>query len=168
MPSGIFPVPKFRPVPARARPSLVVRIRTRVRRNILDWQLAHGADPGENAELALRAGQLRSRAERSRLANALEEALGDARRAEPVTIRDRGSQRAKVRAAADDLLALVLRLRDPEPVEVRGMAAVAQLLGDSESPLRRDGEQDLQNAIRAARFALDAPASGAHDLAAAA
>ena len=60
MPSGIFPVPKFRPVPARARPSPVVRIRTRVRRNILDWQLAHGADPGENAELALRAGQLRS------------------------------------------------------------------------------------------------------------
>ena len=85
-----------------------------------------------------------------------------------MTIRDRGSQRAKVRAAADDLLALVLRLRDPEPVEVRGMAAVAQLLGDSESALRRDGEQDLQNAIRAARFALDAPALGAHHLAAAA
>jgi hypothetical protein len=171
MPNGIFPVPQFDVRPSHVgaeSPSLVVRVRARVRRKVLDWQLAHGADPAENAELRLRAAQLRSHAVRSRLANALEEALGDARRAEPVTIKSRASHRAKVRATADDLLALVLRLRDPEPVELRGMAMVAQLLSDAESPLRRDGEQDLQDAIRAARFALDAPVSGAHDLAAAA
>ena len=75
MPSGIFPVPKFRPVPDRARPTL--------------------ADPAKNSELNLRAGQLRSRAERSRVANALEEALGDASGAERVTIKSRASQRRK-------------------------------------------------------------------------
>ena len=53
------------------------------------------ADPAKNSELNLRAGQLRSRAERSRVANALEEALGDASGAERVTIKSRASQRRK-------------------------------------------------------------------------
>jgi len=44
----------------------------------------------------------------------------------------------------------------------------ARLLSDSASPLRRDAEQDLQHAIRTARFALDATGPTAHDLAAAA
>ena len=168
MPSGVFPVPKFRPVPARTRPSLAVRILTRVRRDALDWRLAHGDDPSADAVLELRAEQLGSRAERTRLANGLEEALGDARRAEPVSIRSRASQRAQVRATADDLLALILRLRDPEPVEVRGVAMAAQLLRDADSPLRRDGAQDPREAILAARIALDPPISVVQDLAAAA
>jgi hypothetical protein len=45
MPNGIFPVPEFRPVPARTRLSLAVRIRTRWRRDRLDKELSHGADP---------------------------------------------------------------------------------------------------------------------------
>ena len=44
----------------------------------------------------------------------------------------------------------------------------ARLLRDSTSPLRRHGGQDLQHAIRAARFALDATGPAAHDLAVAA
>jgi hypothetical protein len=90
MPNGIFPVPPFDSRPgdtASRRPSLAVRTRTWWRRNRLDDELAHGADPATSAELSLRAAQLRSRSERSRLANALVEALGNARRGAPVTLR---------------------------------------------------------------------------------
>ena len=127
MPNGIFPVPEFHPTPSRSGPSLAVRVWTRVRRNRLDQELALGTDPAASAALSLRAAQLRSRTERARLANALVEAVGDARRGEPVTIRVR-PQRAVVRDSADDLLGLVLRLRDDRPVDVRGAAMTARLV----------------------------------------
>ena len=170
MPNGIFPVPAFDSRPghgAGTRPSLAVRMRARWRRNRLDEQLAHGADPATSPELELRAAQLRSRGERSRIANALVEILGDARKGAPVTIKVR-PQRAQIRATADDLLELVGRLRDDQPVSVRGAARAARLLSDPASPLRRHSEQGLQHAIGAARFALDATGPAAHDLAAAA
>jgi len=169
MPSGIFPVPKSRPVPARTRPSLAVRIRTRWRRNRLDQELSHGVDPATSAELGLRAAQLRSLAERARLANALVEALGDARGPNlgAFTVRAR-RQHAAIREYADDLLALVARLRDDQPVRVRGAAMTARLVSGRESPLHRKGGQALQHEIRAARSALDATGSTAHDLATAA
>jgi hypothetical protein len=167
MPNGIFPVPEFHPTPSRRGPSLAVRVWTRLRRNRLDQKLALGADPAASASLGLRAAQLQSRKERVRLANALVETLGDARRGEPVTIRVR-PQRAEVRARADDLLALVLRLRDDHPVDVRGAAMTARLVSDGASPLRRTGDVDLRDAIRAAHMALDTPAQTTHELATAA
>ncbi|MGH2716751.1 MAG: hypothetical protein ACRDM7_23260 [Thermoleophilaceae bacterium] len=54
MPNGIFPVPPFDSRPSHTtdtRPSLAVRIRTWLRRNHLDEELAHGADPDTTAEL---------------------------------------------------------------------------------------------------------------------
>lgn len=169
MPNGIFPVPPFdaRPHhPADTRQSLAVRVRTRWSRNRLDEELAHGADP-DTAALSMRASQLRSPAERSRLANALAEALGDARRGTPVTLKVQ-PQRAEVRAAADELIALVGRLRNDQPVSVRGAAMAARLLSDRTGPLYRHGGQDLRHAIRAARVALDATDQAMHDTAAAA
>jgi hypothetical protein len=44
MPSGVFPVPKFRPVPARRHPTLAARIRTRRTRKRLDETPVRGAD----------------------------------------------------------------------------------------------------------------------------
>ena len=128
MPYGVYPVPKHRESSnsSRTGTSLAVRIRTRVRRGRLDRQLAAGADPTTNAELELRALQLRSTAERARIANALVETLGDARRTEPVTVRPR-PQRAAVRDAADEILALALRLREDRPVDPRGVAMAARL-----------------------------------------
>jgi hypothetical protein len=167
MPSGIFPVPEFHPTPSRSAPSLAVRVWTRLRRNRLDQELALGADPGGSASLGHRAAQLRSRGERARLANALVETLGDARRGEPVTIRVR-PQRAVVRDSADGLWGLVLRLRDDRPVDVRGAAMTARLVSDRAGPLRRPGDVDLHDAIRAAHTALDTPAQTTHELATAA
>lgn len=172
MPSGIFPVPKFRSTPSssiRRRPSLAVRVRTRWRRDRLDEELARGAVPATSAELSLRAAQLRSRAERSRLANSLVETLGDARGPNLGAFTTKARrQHAAIRESADDLMALVLRLRDDQPISVRGAAMTARLLSDGASPLHRDSGQDLQHAIRAARFALDATGAATQDLATAA
>ena len=157
MPNGIFPVPPFDSHfshTAATRPGLAVRIRTWFRRNRLDEELARGLDPATSAELSLRAAQLGSPAERSRLANALVETLGDARRGEPVSLMARPA-RASVRDCADDLLALVVRLRDDQPIAIQGAAMTARLLSDGASPLYRNGGQDLRHALDAARLALD-------------
>lgn len=172
MPNGVFPVPHFRPTPSRAgrtRARLAARWRIRWRRGRLDEQLAHGTDPAASAELGLRAAQLRSREERSRLANSLVDALGQARRPNLGAFRMTTRQRHEaIRESADDLMALVLRLRNDEPVAVRGGALAALLVDRRSSPLRHDEGRDLQYAIRAAHVALDAPDRDAHDLAAAA
>jgi hypothetical protein len=170
VPNGIYPVPKFDSNPGHAigrRPSLAVRIRTRLRRRALDGELAGGADPATSRELSLRAQQLRSAAERSRLANALVDAMGDAARPEPVAITYQ-PPRIEVLKCAEDLQALVERLRDERPVAIRGAAMTARLLSDGASPLRRAGGPDLQHAVRAARFALDAADPATQDLARAA
>jgi hypothetical protein len=168
----IFPIPKFRSTHRHVvgtPPSLGIRIRTRWRRSRLDNELARGIDPGVSAELGLRAAQLRSPAERSRLANALVKALGDARgpNLRAFTLKTE-RQHAAIRESAEDLTALVLRLRDDQPIGVRGAAMTARLVNDGASPLRGDDGQALQYAIRAARVALDATDRRTQDLAAAA
>ena len=147
--------------------SLSTRLSTRLRRTRLDPELAQGADPSTRAELAYRAEQLRSPEERARIANALVEAVGDARRNEPVTIRPR-PQRAVVREAADELLALATRLRGGDPVDVRTLALVAWLAGDRSSPLHRHDQGSLHEAIEAARTGLGATGPAASELAQAA
>jgi hypothetical protein len=168
MPSGIFPVPEFRSKPSRTvrtRPGLAVRIRTRWRRNRLDDELARGVDPAASSELGLRAAQLRSPAGRSRLANALMEALGDARGPNLGAFRIKTRrQHEAIRECADDLTALVLRLRGDQPIAVRGAAMTARLLNNGASPLHRDNAQNLRHAIRAAQVALDATGCDTQDL----
>ena len=146
-----------------ASPSLAVRIYTRLHRGQLDRQLAEGADPASSAELELRARQLGSAAERARIAHALVEALGDARRGEPVTLRTR-PQREVVRDAADDILALALRLRHGQPVAPHGVARAARLADDRRGPMYRHDAGDLHEAVRSALSALDAGREPAGDL----
>jgi hypothetical protein len=167
MPYGVFPVPESRDSgrSGATGPSLAVRIRTRLGRAELDSELANGADPAGSAELALRAEQLSSPAERARIANALVETLGDARRGEPMTLRVR-PQREVVRDAADGILALVLRLRDDRPVGIAGVAAAARLVDDRRSAMHRDDAGDLHDAIRSAQSALDATREPAGEFAA--
>ena len=131
-------------------PSLATRIRTRFRRAELDEALATGVDPGGSAELAVRAEQLGSPAERARIVDALVKALGE----EPITLLPR-PQRAVVRDAAGEILALVLRLGDDQPVAIAGMAAAARLVDDRSGPLHRHNAGDLNQAIAWAHAALD-------------
>jgi hypothetical protein len=165
MPYGVFPDPKRRASgkSGATGPSLAVRIRTRLGRAELDSELANGTDPASSGQLALRAEQLSSPAERARIANSLVEALGDARRGEPMTLRLR-PQREVVRDVADDILALVLRLRDDRPVGLAGVAAAARLVDDRKGPMHRHDAGDLHDAIRSALSALEAKPEPAEDL----
>jgi hypothetical protein len=168
MPNGVFPVPAFKTVPRRqAAPGSPLRVRTRVQRNRLDEQIAGGADTTATAELTLRAAQLRTHAERQRIANALVEAVGEARRGDPVTVRTK-PHRAQVRACADELLGLAARLRDDLPVDVRGGAMAARLVTDRHGPLRSTRGGDLRQAVEAARTTMDTRREIAEDLRAAA
>jgi hypothetical protein len=157
MPYGVFSVPKRRDS-TNSGPSsqgLAVRIRTRLGRAELEHELANGADPAGSDELGLRAEQLSSPAGRARIANALIETLGDARRGPPMTLRAR-PQREAVRAAGDEILALVLRLRDEQRVGIPGVAKAARLVDDRSGPLYRHDAGDLDQAIASAHAALDA------------
>jgi hypothetical protein len=136
-----------------------VRIRTGLGRAELDSELANGADPAGSTELALRAEQLDSSAARARIASALVKALGE----EPITLLPR-PQRAVVRDAADEILALVLRLGDDRPVGIAGVAAAARLVEDRSGPLYRHNAGDLHDAIRSALSALDATAEPVGEL----
>ena len=135
-------------------PSITTRIRTRLGRARLDRELANGADPAGSDELALRADQLGSPAERARIANGLVEALGDVYRGPPMTIGERPQR--EVLAAADEIRALALRLRDTQPLAVSGVAMAARLADDRSSPLRRYGAVDPDEAIASAHAALGA------------
>lgn len=166
MPNGIYPIPPFNSHPSHAthrRPNHWLRLRTRWTRRRLDDELSRGTDPGTSDELTLRAAQLRSPAVRARLANRIVEALGDARapNLDPLTARGR-RQRAAVEANRDDLLALVQRLRDEQPVDVRGAAMTAQLVNAGIGRRKQDGAEEFPHAVRAARFALDSTALSEH------
>jgi hypothetical protein len=168
MPNGIFPVPQFHSHPNPA-PALGLRLRTRWRQNRLDRELASGTDPASSPELTLRAAQLQSQAVRSRHANAIVEMLG--RAYEPNLGRftvDGERQHAEIREYADNLRALVARLRDDRPIDIQGAAMTAQLVNDRSSPLHRLGDQGLGSAVLSARLALDRSAEIRQDLASAA
>lgn len=140
MPNGIFPLPAIQPSLGRSG-------RTR---------------PSHAARRQLLSGE-----ERSRLANRLVTLLGDARRSNLGAFRKKTRARhAAIRHSADDLMALVLRLRDGEPITARGAAMTALLVDRKASPLRRGAGRNLRNAIRAARVALEEPDGYVSDLAA--
>ena len=154
MPNGIFPVPTVRATTdGDPRWSLRTWAVTRLRRNRLDRQLAAGMRPSTLTPLGLRAAQLSSRNGREQLANALVEAVGEARKGEPVSI-GRKAHRADVRAEADALLTLASRLREPTPIDVRGAALVALLVNGGASPLHRKSERELADALTEAHAAL--------------
>jgi hypothetical protein len=151
------------------RTPFAVRIRTRLERGGLDEQLVRGAGSGATAELSLRTRQLTSADGRRGLANALIEALGSARAPHlgPFRMKHRRRDEA-IREAADDIHALVGRLRDDEPIDVRGAAMTARLLDDRSSPLHGDSAPALQDVLRDALAALSPRAEADRDLAAAA
>ena len=168
MPNGIFPVPQFYSHPS-AGPTIGLRLRTRWGQTRLDHELASGADPASSPELTLRAAQLQSQAVRSRHANAIVEMIGRAN--EPNLGRFTGAgeqQHAEIREYADNLRALVARLRDDRPIDIQGAAMIGRLVNDRSSPLYQAGDQGLGSAVLSARLALDRFAQVGQDLARAA
>ena len=155
MPQGIFPVPAFKTIPPLdIRPQRGLRARTWLHRNRLDQELADGADPLASEELILRAAQLRTHRERTRIAKVLVKAIG--------------SGHPEARAYSESLGALSTRLQDDLPVDYRGVAKAALLLSGGTPQLRVLSGPDLRKAIDAAHSALDTRREIAVDLRAAA
>ena len=148
---------------------LSVRIRTRLRRKQLDEQLANGADPNASPERSRRAAELSSPSARLKLANALVEAVGDARMSYLGPFRAGLRRRdAAIRESAQDVLALAARLRDGEPIDVRGAAMTSRLRRDRSSAFHGASGPDLRAALREAQAALDGTGEHARELAGAA
>ena len=136
--------------------SIFLHIRTRWQRYDLDEKLASGAAPGAGPELQLRAGQLLSTSERERIATGIEQSVARAVTQWPpaaTQVVPLGSP--QIRECAPELLTIARRLRDDEPVDVRGVAMASQLLYDGAGPLYRDGRGDLLLRARSVRLALD-------------
>ena len=145
---------------------LGARIHTRLRRKRLDDELARGGDPAASPERSLRAEQLTTPGERLKLANTLVEALGGARMNHLGPFRRKLRERdAAIRGSAEELLALARRLRDGEPINVRGAAMAARLVHDGSSPFGGPSVAELRAALCAAYAALDSPAEPVRELA---
>ncbi len=136
--------------------TFALRLRTWWRRDELDEQLEHGAEPaiGADTMLAYRADQLRRRSTRNTLAGALEDAVREAHKTWSVGAR-LPLARAQVRACADEIVGLALRLRADDPIDVRGAAKVARLVLNGTSSLYGEAPVTLRYAVRSARLALD-------------
>jgi hypothetical protein len=132
-------------------------MRTRWRRNQLDEALSAGADPHASAELSVRAAQLRSEAERARLANTLVDPVVGGRTRGLLTIGAR-PRLAALKRNLDELVPLAERLCDERAIDVRGAAMTARLITDTQGPLYQKG--DLRGALRIARMALDGRNAG--------
>ena len=133
--------------------TFALRLRTWWHRDELDEQLEHGAQPaiGADTMLAYRAAQLRRRSTRNTLAAALEDAVREAHKAWSVSAR-LPLARAEVRACADDLVALALRLRADEPDRRQGRRDGGPSGPQRHQPAlrRRAGHAALRRAARRA------------------
>jgi hypothetical protein len=130
-----------------------LKLRTWWQRDELDDRLAHGATPASDPTLARRAEQLHSRKGRADIADGFQDALDESRKAWSVSAK-LPLRRAEIRACADDIAALVARLRDERPIDVRGAAMAARLLFDGAGPLYRESSE-LRYQLRSALLALD-------------
>jgi hypothetical protein len=124
----------------RTPSSLLLRLRTWLRRPQLDAAIAGGLSGRRDPALALREAQLAGTRERRRLAKRLEEVVEA-----PAGRRAPGSaapvDRPAVSAASSVLTDLILSLRSPEAVDARGVALGWRLLTDPGSPLYELEEQ---------------------------
>jgi hypothetical protein len=149
----------------RVNRSIKMRMRVATRRNALTEQLAGGVDPNSTPELALRAHQLTSDRYRRVMARSLRRATGEAR--DPAITRRIVSiiNRYAVLEAGGAIQETIARLASPEPVEVKGMAMLEQLITNgATSPLYNWAEPGtLRRQLLVAKGELD-PTPAPHDL----
>ena len=117
------------------------RLRAHVRVSALDRELAAGASPESSVALALHAARLCGESQRRLLARSLtdvaatSEAPSRSRLQAPVS-------RVAVRRARAELTAVVDRLTASDPVDVRGIARIRNLLADGTGPLYQEASAD--------------------------
>lgn len=117
-------------------PSLATRLRARTRRMELDRALAEGADPASSPLLAARAAQLVGRANRYRLAAALEHLALTAEA--PLRLWRAAPRRDAVAANRRELMELASTLRRGGLLYARGIAILELVLIDGSGPAYTD------------------------------
>jgi hypothetical protein len=138
-------------VTRRAR--LRERMAARWRARSLDGQLARGVPPECAAALALRAHALGEPGMRKALARGVQLALDQSRCPGRPSLSRLRVRKYEVLAAADELDALVARLRGPGLLASPGLARVHLLLSDGRGPLYFRGE--LRTAVSRALEGLE-------------
>jgi hypothetical protein len=132
-----------------------VRLLVRLRRTSLDRELAAGADPCTNLQLACRARELCRPSLRRRLGADLERAVDAARVPAPLLTASIPLDRYAISECERLLLVLAEDLRSDRPAYARGVALTRLLLTDGDSPLYAPSEpRRLEAAARSARAAL--------------
>lgn len=134
-------------------PSLMSRFRVAWHNRMLDMRLAAGEPIAGDRDLTARAWQLTRPRVRDQLANMLMGAVRDGdelRTGSAVNMQS-------VSAARSELVALAARLRDPRPVNARGVALTRELFVSGSSPLfaSRGPSEALRRYLREALTALD-------------
>lgn len=138
------------------RSGVRVRLLARLRAWQLDVALAAGASPDSSAALSLRARTLISSKTRRELARAIRHLLHRAERPHHPFDPTVWICRREILAASAALEELAERLREPGPVDVRGIAQVKLLLTDGSGPLyNRPHTRDLPRSLQAAIDALE-------------
>lgn len=124
------------------RPGFAADMRVRIHRTALDRQLAAGADPITDADLARRADQLTAADVRARIATSIELVIEDAAGPVPVLSPRVPLARGAVNACASRLRAIAGRLRSDRSVPARGVAQAAMLIREGSSPLYAVGSSE--------------------------
>ncbi len=126
----------------------------------IDRQLAEGVDPWRSPSHAARALQLTSSRRRRALASGLERLVEDAGQPHGHYRHSAVIQpcREQVREALPLIFEIAARLRDGEPVGVRGVAGVWLVITDGAGPCyRRIHREALNDALEAVSCWLDTP-----------
>ena len=134
---------------------VAVRLLVRLRRTSLDRELALGADPCTNPQLACRAGELCRPGLRRRLGADVERAVDAVGVPAPLLTASIPLDRYSISACEPSLLGLAEDLRSDRPVYARGVALTRLLLTDGDSPIYAPSKPwRLAAAARSARAAL--------------
>lgn len=128
--------PRLPRSPALFAPSRLTRLRARSRRLELDRALADGADPAASPLLAARAAQLVGRANRYRLAAALEHLALTAEA--PRRLFRTAPRRGPVQANREALIQLAATLRRGGLLYARGIAILELVLIEGTGPAYTD------------------------------
>ena len=152
---GLGPQVRHRQHPnAASTASWVARLSARIFADRLDREVETGVTALPGSALAVHVARLTSTREREQLARGLRSALREANDAGgPISSRMPVS-RAGLRAVADLVDEVTLRLHAPSPVRARGTARLRMLLGDGTGPLYHAGRGSLPAELRGVLAAL--------------
>jgi hypothetical protein len=116
-------------------PGLAARAAARIRRRMLDQQLADGANPADRRQRACRAAELTRRSSRDEVAGEIEQLLRFPDEHHRTRV---GPYAGAVRSNRDGLQRLAELLRSETPLYVRGLARLQIALTDGAGPFYTD------------------------------